>query len=59
MNDVGEKFVDYMKYCYRCKHIAVPPGAEPCNECLTEPVNVYSSKPINWEQGNVNENRRD
>lgn len=44
-----EKFVEFNKYCTRCKHWKVSGTEEPCNECLTEPVNEYSHKPVKFE----------
>lgn len=46
------KFVDFQAYCERCKYknIKDEDGEEPCNECLGEPVNVNSSKPVKFEQ---------
>ncbi len=45
-----EKIVEYEKYCPKCKHFALDDADDPCNECLTEPVNLYSHKPINFEE---------
>ena len=45
------KIVEYEKWCPTCKHLNEPEEEEPCYECLTEPANVDSHKPINWEKG--------
>lgn len=43
------KEVYYDQYCQTCKHKDVPEVKDPCHECLSEPVNLESHKPIKWE----------
>lgn len=43
------KFVDFKEYCPKCKNWECLAGEDPCNECLTTPVNINSRKPINFE----------
>ena len=43
------KHVEFM-YCKTCKHRKTPPDEEPCNECLDEPVNLNSYRPVNYEE---------
>lgn len=50
MSDNGMKFVDFGTYCNTCKHFDKNQNQEPCNECLTEPVNFYSHKPVKYEE---------
>lgn len=50
MNSEGQKIVNYAEYCTKCKHFDLEVSQEPCNECLSRPVNLYSHKPINWEE---------
>ena len=45
-----EKFVEFDKYCKNCKHKKVKQDEEPCNECLSSPVNEHSIKPIKFEK---------
>ena len=47
------KIVDYCKFCNKCKHYELKGTAEPCEECLTSPVNMNSKKPIKFEEGNT------
>lgn len=47
--ELTNKFVEFDKYCHRCKHKDVKETDDPCNECLTEPVNEYSHKPVRFE----------
>lgn len=49
--DIGlTKFVEYDKWCKKCKHYKLGDSEDPCNECLTIPVNEHSHKPIKWEE---------
>lgn len=50
MNNEGYKEVYFNEYCKLCKHVAKNPVEEPCNSCLTEPVNLNSHKPVRWEK---------
>lgn len=44
------KEVYYDQYCSTCKHEKLKEDQYPCDDCLTEPVNLYSHKPIRWEE---------
>ena len=53
MNETNnEKIVDYKTYCKKCKfkNCKDQDGEEPCNECLNNPVNLNSKKPIKYEE---------
>lgn len=45
-----EKFVDFHKYCELCKYEKVDESEDPCDECLTYPVNTESLKPVRFEE---------
>ena len=45
-----DKMVDFKKYCVTCKHKDVNEVKDPCNECLDNPVNLHSQKPIHYEE---------
>lgn len=47
--DVEYKEVDFEKYCKTCKYEKLEEKFDPCNECLDEPVNLQSGKPVRWE----------
>lgn len=49
MNNDGMKFVDF-SYCKTCRHESKSESEEPCNFCLSEPVNYESHKPTKWEE---------
>ena len=40
----------YYEYCEKCKYQRVVETDDPCNECLTQPVNVDSRRPIRFEE---------
>ena len=44
------KEVYFGEYCKTCTHKELPEDQEPCHDCLNEPVNVYSHKPVNYEE---------
>lgn len=51
--DEGYKEVYFHEYCEKCKHNNPddPKGLEePCNECLDHPTNLYSHKPVKFEE---------
>lgn len=45
------KEVYFYEYCKSCKYKNVLETEEPCNECLTNPENLYSHRPVKWEKG--------
>ena len=49
MNDIYKE-VRFDQYCQKCKHCNKKEDEEPCYECLNNPVNLYSHKPINFEE---------
>lgn len=48
--DDSYKEVRFDLYCKKCKHCNKKEDEEPCDECLNNPVNLYSHKPINFEE---------
>lgn len=49
MNE-GYKEVYFDQYCKTCKHKEKKDNEEPCDECLDNPINVYSHKPVNYKE---------
>ena len=47
--DILYKEVDFWKYCDKCEHKDKASDAEPCNECLEHPCNIFSRKPVNYK----------
>ena len=48
--DDSYKEVYFDQYCKTCKYEKTSEAKKPCYECLTNPVNLYSHKPVNWEK---------
>lgn len=44
------KEVYFHEYCKSCKSRKVANTEEPCNECLGEPINLNTHKPVNYEK---------
>ena len=42
-------FVRFDLWCDKCTHCNAEESYEVCNECLTEPVNLYSRIPVNYD----------
>ena len=41
--------VYFHEYCKTCKYENVDEVDDPCDECMENPINLYSHKPVNWE----------
>ena len=50
MLDHEYKEVRFDLYCKTCKNEDVKDVEEPCNECLDNPINLYSHKPVKYEE---------
>ena len=48
--DYPFKEVDFRKYCKLCKYRDVDDVKDPCNDCLGEPTNLNSCKPVYYEE---------
>lgn len=46
-----EKIVDFEQFCPFCKHYSKSETEDPCWECLDQSTNVYSNRPVNFEEG--------
>jgi len=53
---MAEKIVEFYKWCSKCEHRNVAEAEEPCNECLTYPVNYDSKRPINYKEAKNDKN---
>lgn len=42
-------FVDFYSHCRLCKYIDLDDSEDPCDECLANPVNMNSERPIHYE----------
>lgn len=45
-----EKEVYFNEYCNTCKHASLSESEDPCYDCLNNPVNTYSHKPVYYEE---------
>lgn len=45
-----EKFVDFEKYCKKCKFKDLEETKDPCNECLDYPTNWMTDKPQRYKE---------
>lgn len=48
--DLNYKEVYFHEYCKTCKYANIDDVKDPCNECLGEPANINSHKPVKWEE---------
>lgn len=48
MDDYKEVYFD--QYCKTCKHFDKEETEDPCFECLDEPTNYASHKPVKYEK---------
>ena len=44
--DENYKEVYFGQYCQLCRFETLDETEDPCRECLTNPVNLYSHKPV-------------
>lgn len=51
--EIIDKIVEFDKYCKLCKNVKLLETDDPCNECLTSPVNINSRKPILFEEAEL------
>ena len=44
------KEVYFDQFCKTCKHGSKLESETPCDDCLENPVNLYSHKPVKYEE---------
>ena len=44
------KEVKFDEYCKKCVHKKLKEHETPCNECLNEPLNWNTHKPVKYEE---------
>lgn len=44
------KEVYFNEYCSKCKEVDTSPDKDPCNECLSNPTNENSHKPVYFKE---------
>lgn len=50
MTEFIYKEVDFLSYCPICKYQNIDESEDPCDECLENPMNTYSKKPVNFKE---------
>lgn len=50
MSRPHDKIVEFNKYCSKCKNYEKSEQEDPCFECLENPVNLGSHKPVKFEE---------
>ena len=50
MAEIITKEVYFYKYCPTCAYFERKCSEDPCNDCLNNPSNDYSHRPVNWKQ---------
>lgn len=50
MAELKDKEVLFNEYCCRCINKDIPETDDPCDECLQNPKNEYSHKPVNFKE---------
>lgn len=50
MDNQAYKEVYFHEYCKKCKHRDLKEKDFPCDECISEPLNLNSHRPVKYEQ---------
>lgn len=54
-----EKEVFFFEWCKKCQYDKQPEDKDPCWDCLNEPMNIESHKPVHFkEKENVDKTKR-
>ena len=48
--DIFNKIVQFDKYCEKCIHYDKDQSEFPCDDCLSNPTNINSNKPIYFKE---------
>lgn len=48
--DEEYKEVYFNEWCPKCEHENLNESDDICDECLSEPTNLNSHKPVNWKE---------
>ena len=52
MSQTEYEEVYFHEYCEKCEYKDIDEVKDPCNECLSEPANLYSHKPVKFKEKN-------
>lgn len=48
-----DRLVEFDKYCKMCAYSDTEETDDPCNECLDNPINEDSHKPVNYKEAEL------
>lgn len=48
--EIIDVIVEFNKFCKTCKHKDLDEKYDPCHECLSNPINTGSIKPMKYEE---------
>lgn len=49
LSEEEQQEVYFFKYCPTCQYRTLKDSDEPCHSCLSEPLNLYSHKPVQYK----------
>ena len=47
---MNRHIVEYEKYCNKCLYSNKPDTEDPCDECLNNPINEDTRRPVNFKE---------
>lgn len=53
MFENDQKIVEFGKYCPKCKHCSKSESEDPCRQCLDNPTNTWSRKPLYFKESDL------
>jgi hypothetical protein len=48
--EIIDKIVEFDKYCKKCEYYKSDDAVDPCHNCLNNPTNVNSRKPVEFKE---------
>ena len=53
-----DKIVKFEDYCSSCEYFKSNEALDPCHECLNNPTNQNSRKPVNYKKAEKKDNKK-
>lgn len=53
-----DKIVEFEKYCQTCEFIDYNDAEDPCHDCLNNPTNINSRKPVRYKKAEKKDNKK-
>jgi len=50
--------VNFYEWCPKCEHFKLAEHEDPCHDCLNQPVNDDSRKPVEFKEGSSGEGKK-